>query len=235
MKKIIIYLFMPVLLSSYANAQDNISSVKQRDYKIFTFGPKISFGTSLISQEDKSPFGNNVKMGVTYSAGLLAEVRPIKLIGIEVNALYSPFRFGLMPFARAVDDNDGSVRSVIVRYINTPVILNFYIGEDRLFSCVSIGYQPGHRMSAKVKKDAAYNLNGKLNTSDSEAKELFTDVYNSLLLGLGGKLSEHVTLGAMVNLGLDNMINTDRYGYPDKSGFGKVKANSIHLVTSYRF
>ena len=87
MKKIIAFLFMPFLLLYYANAQD---------YKMFTFGPKISFGTSLIKQKEKSPFGNNVKMGATYSAGLLAEVRPIKFIGIEVDALYSPFRFFFM-------------------------------------------------------------------------------------------------------------------------------------------
>ena len=225
MKKIAASLFMMALLLSYASAQD---------YKLFTFGPKISFGTSLIKQEETSPFGNNVKMGVTYSAGVLAEVRPIKLVGVEVNALYSPFRFGLMPLARDVNNpGGGAVRSVIVRYLNTPVIFNFYIGDDRLFSCVSVGYQPGHRMSAKISKDAAFNINGKLNTSDSEAKELFVDVYNSLLLGLNGKLSEHVTLGIVVNLGLGNMLNTDIYGYPE--GLGTVKARSIQLSTSYRF
>lgn len=137
MKKTLLLSALFVALSVGASAQ-----------KIISFGPKVgvNFATA-------TGFESIIEGGKTnFIGGLYAEVRPIKWVGVSVEALYSSEGF----VTRDVTfDNQVLNADMSLGYIATPIMAKIYVVGGL---SLNVGYQPSFLVTSQVKVSGSQNV-----------------------------------------------------------------------------
>lgn len=172
MKKILLLAFSALLLSSTASAQ-----------KLIGFGPKVGVNFSTVSSLKNVM--SRAKADLT--GGLFLEVRPIKWLGLSVEALYSAQGFKTNPIT--VGDWTASVDAAL-GYIATPIMAKFYFFEGM---SVNVGYQPSFLVASH------FNV-GKENGSVFALRP----VVSSIPVGVSYNFKWGLLLDLRYNIGLSN-------------------------------
>lgn len=221
----------------YGKQQQEIEGIsdKQPDrvknHKTLSFGVKASAALSFISQgrgADSKAF-YTIDPGASYNAGAVVEFRPLKRWGLELNALYSPFRIGVRHEGDSYTDEKAQ-RHVVARYVNLPVMVNFYMGRSQKVF-LSAGYQRSFLLSVKDHNGAMQKITGQVEPTKAQMKEAFSD-YNSVMLGFGGKSNKYLSMGMYATLGLSDMLNRDN---PLVTGKTKVIGYTFNGFIAVKF
>lgn len=134
MKKLIL-LCTVMCIIPFATAQRKVS-----------FGPKVGINVSSLANFD---FDASLRSKVGLTAGAFIEYRPIKLLGISLDVLYS--RQG----AKYSPEYDFSqyTQTFTTHYINIPIMARFYCIKGL---SVNVGVQPGFLVDATMHTEEVY-------------------------------------------------------------------------------
>lgn len=173
MKKILFILSLSLILASSAQAQ-----------KLISFGAKV--GLNLTTVSGLQDIINGAKPD--FTGGLFFELRPLKFLGLSVEALYSAegFKTGEVQF----NDWTGRIEATM-GYISTPILAKFYLTKG--FS-INAGYQPSFLVSSHIQ-------GGKTNG----AAVNFTSVVSAIPVGLSYSFNWGLVLDLRYNIGLTNV------------------------------
>lgn len=176
--------------------------------KLITFGPKVGANFNFASGSEMLQQGN-----VGYNFGVFMEVRPLKMLGVSMDVVYSKEGFKANVANGSLNYNLG--------YLDIPILLNLYVWRGL---AIKAGIQPAIKLSGKV----GFSGTG---TPDGNAIDQFTDnIANgnfSIPVGVGYSFKWGLTVDARYNIGVSKV-------YQDDSGNG-IKNSVITLSAGWKF
>lgn len=182
------------------------TTVKAQSYDFFSFGAKA--GVNLSSVSGITDVEATLKAG--FTGGLTAEIRPIQLIGVSIDALYASDGFNL----EKSDFNE--ILNGELGYIDVPIMAKVYVWGDL---SINAGIMPSFLVSSNID----LTINGVL---DNDSNPIEADeVAFSIPVGISYKLLGFLTLEARYNIPISDM-NTYTQSY---IGTTLVEDTGYHL------
>lgn len=173
MKKILLSVLVALLISTTASAQ-----------KFLSFGVKAGINVSTVAGLRDVIKGTRPD----FTGGVFAELRPIKFLGLSIEALYSGQGFK----TSQIQFNDWTASlNASLGYIDVPIMAKIYL--TRGFS-INVGYQPSFLVGAT----------GSLG-HNNENQIHFNKVVSSLPVGLSYSFAWGLLVDVRYNIGLSDL------------------------------
>ncbi len=207
MKKLLLCALFTFGVLNTANAQ--------RDFKVFNFGAKVGVNVSSVS--GLSDIVGAMKSG--FTGGLFFEFRPIKLIGVSAEVLYSDQGFKTEPFnVPGLSINDWTL-DVGLGYIDVPILAKVYITTGL---SVNVGIMPSFLVTSSVGKEASSLFD-------------FNSASFAIPVGLSYQFKFGLILDARYKFGLTNINSIEDIGTINHNTSFDVKNESFCFMVGWRF
>lgn len=196
-----------VLICSTAVSKAQIGA---GDYKIFNFGVKA--GVNVSSVTGLSDIVGAMKSG--FTGGAFFELRPIKLIGVSVEALYSDQGFN------AQSSVNNWTLTTQLGYFDFPIMAKVYIAGGL---AINAGIMPSFLVSSNVSIDKdkdLFNFN----------KSAF-----AIPIGLSYQFNFGLCLDARYKIGLTDVNSRTEIGTSNHNAFLDIKNESFCFMVGWRF